>query len=103
MPLWLAPVQVMVLNVTDESADYARTVVEACIAQGVRAELDLRNEKIGFKIRQHSIARIPLIVICGQREVDSQTLSVRRHSGVQTSDVLIETLIGEIKASNIKT
>jgi threonyl-tRNA synthetase len=80
-PLWLAPVQVVVLNITDSQAEYAKEVVAALQAQGLRAESDLRNEKIGFKIRAHSMQRVPYLVIVGEKEMESRTVSLRTQKG----------------------
>ena len=80
-PLWLAPVQVVVLNITDSQAGYARDVATSLGSQGFRAETDLRNEKIGFKIREHSMQRVPYLVIVGEKELESQTISLRSQKG----------------------
>ncbi|AKQ33445.1 threonine--tRNA ligase [Candidatus Coxiella mudrowiae] len=77
LPLWLAPVQVVVMNITDRQADYVKEIVENLQNLGIRATSDLRNEKIGFKIREHTIARLPYQVIIGDREVADKTLTVR--------------------------
>ncbi len=80
-PLWLAPVQAVVMNITDNQADYAKKVVEYLRKQGLRVNLDLRNEKIGFKIREHTLQRIPYLLVAGDREVESNTVAVRTQSG----------------------
>ena len=81
LPTWLAPVQAVVMNITDKQADFARDSVEFLKNQGVRAEIDLRNEKVGFKIREHTLARVPYLLVAGDREVDSRSLAVRTRSG----------------------
>ena len=81
LPAWLAPVQVVVLNITDRQAEYARQVVEILKNQGLRVRLDLRNEKIGFKIRQHTIERVPYLLIVGDREAEDGTVAVRTRGG----------------------
>ena len=81
LPTWLAPTQVAVLNITDRQAGFAREVQETLINQGVRAELDLRNEKIGFKIREHTLQRVPYLAVVGDREAQSQTVAVRTRGG----------------------
>jgi threonyl-tRNA synthetase len=78
LPLWLAPVQVVVATITNESDDYAREVGRALGRAGVRYELDLGSEKIGYKVRQHSLAKVPLIVAVGRQEAERGTVSVRR-------------------------
>lgn len=80
-PLWLAPVQVSVLNITDSQAKYAREVVQVLEQQGLRAVVDLRNEKIGFKIREHSMQRVPYLIILGEKELESRTVSLRTQKG----------------------
>lgn len=81
LPLWLAPVQLKILTVTDQQKDYAQTVFEELKASGWRAELDGRNEKLGFKIREAQVAKIPYAVVIGDREVKDQTISLRRRGG----------------------
>jgi len=81
LPLWLAPVQLKILTVTDQQKDYAQTVFEELKASGWRAELDRRNEKLGFKIREAQVAKIPYAVVIGDREVNDQTISLRRRGG----------------------
>jgi len=81
LPPWLAPVQAVVLNITDRQADYACEVVEALTNQGFRVDPDLRNEKIGFKIREHTLQRVPYLLVVGDREVESGTVSVRTRGG----------------------
>ena len=80
-PLWLAPVQVVVLNITDSQAEYAKEVVQGLEQQGLRVVTDLRNEKIGFKIREHSMQRVPYLIILGEKELESRTVSLRTQKG----------------------
>lgn len=80
-PVWLAPVQVMVLNITDGQSGYVQEVTEALQNKGFRAENDLRNEKIGFKIREHTLLKIPYLVIVGDREREAQSVAVRTREG----------------------
>jgi len=77
-PLWLAPVQVVVTPITSEADDYATEVHKGLEAAGLRAELDLRNEKINYKVREHSVAKVPLIFVVGKREAENGTVSIRR-------------------------
>jgi threonyl-tRNA synthetase len=81
LPLWLAPVQAVVLNITDNQADYARKVEESLRNQGLRVKSDLRNEKIGFKIREHTIRRVPYLLVIGDREAEAGTVAVRTRGG----------------------
>jgi threonyl-tRNA synthetase len=80
-PLWLAPVQALVMNITDHQREYVSAVMAQLKAAGFRAEADLRNEKIGFKIREAEKAKVPFMLVAGDREVQSGTLSVRGRSG----------------------
>lgn len=80
-PTWLAPTQLMVMNITDRQAEYCQQVVKSLQNKGFRAEADLRNEKIGFKIREHTIQRIPYLLVAGDKEVEANTLAIRDRSG----------------------
>ncbi len=80
-PAWLAPVQAVVLNITDAQADYVQEVTGKLKKAGIRATADLRNEKIGFKIREHTLARIPYLLVAGDREKAGLTLAVRTADG----------------------
>jgi len=77
-PLWFAPVQVVVATITSEADGYAEAVVDKLRAAGLRAEVDLRNEKINYKVREHSVAKVPVILVCGKREAEEGTVNVRR-------------------------
>ena len=77
-PLWFAPVQVVVATITQDADDYAGKVHRALIRAGLRAEIDLRNEKINYKVREHSLAKVPVILVCGKREAEEGTVNVRR-------------------------
>jgi threonyl-tRNA synthetase len=85
LPFWLAPRQVVVASITSEADDYVHEVVEKLTALGIRAEADTRNEKINYKVREHSVGKVPVILACGMREVEERTLSVRRLGEKQTS------------------
>ncbi len=92
MPPWLAPVQAVVLNITDRQADYAREVEQALKERGFRAEADLRNEKIGYKIREHTLLKVPYMVVIGDRELDSGTVAVRQRDGTDLGSMSLEDL-----------
>lgn len=81
LPVWLAPTQVVVATITSDADDYAREVVEALTKLGMRAELDLRNEKINYKIREHSLAKVPVIAVVGRKEAETRQLALRRLGG----------------------
>ncbi len=84
LPFWLAPRQVVVASITSDADDYVLEVVETLKAAGVRAEADIRNEKINYKVREHSVGKVPVILAVGHREVDERTVSVRRLGEKQT-------------------
>ena len=81
LPLWLSPTQVVVASITDEANDYAQKVKEQLAEAGLRAELDLRNEKISYKVREHSVTKIPVILVVGKREAEESTVAIRRLGG----------------------
>jgi threonyl-tRNA synthetase len=87
LPLWLAPQQVKVLTITSDADDYADEIVAALRAAGLRASADLRNEKISFKVREHSVAKVPVQFAVGQREVENRTVAIRR-LGFKKQEVL---------------
>ncbi len=99
-PLWLAPRQVVVMNITDRQADYVSGVAETLKNQGFRASADLRNEKIGFKIREHTLQRVPYLLVAGDKEVESGMVAVRTRSGedlgVMSLDALTDRLAKEV-------
>jgi threonyl-tRNA synthetase len=78
LPLWLAPTQAVVATIVSDADDYASQVVQKLRAAGLRAELDARNEKINYKVREHSLAKVPLLLVVGKREADEGTVAVRR-------------------------
>ncbi len=81
LPTWLAPVQAVVLNISEKQAIYATEAADFLKNQGLRAEIDLRNEKVGYKIRDHTLKRVPYLLVAGDREVESRSLAVRTRSG----------------------
>ena len=92
LPLWLAPIQAVVLNITDNQADYAKKVEQTLRNQGLRVKSDLRNEKIGFKIREHTIQRVPYLLVVGDREAESDTVAVRTRSGKDLGGLSLQAL-----------
>ena len=90
LPLWLAPVQAVVMNITDDQAEFVTEVEKTLKKQGFRVESDLRNEKIGFKIREHTIQRIPYILVVGNREVEGGAVSVRTQKGEDLGSMTVE-------------
>ncbi len=80
-PLWLAPTQAVVMNITDKQADFVQDATKQLLDAGIRAVSDLRNEKIGFKIREHTMQRVPYLLVVGDREVETQSVAMRTRSG----------------------
>nr|WP_314625740.1 threonine--tRNA ligase [uncultured Noviherbaspirillum sp.] len=93
LPLWLAPVQIVVLNISDAQADYAREVTQALKKQGFRVNTDLRNEKITYKIREHSVQKLPYIVVVGDKERDANTVAVRARGNVDLGSMPVDALV----------
>ena len=98
MPLWLAPVQGVLLNITDAQADHAAFVAKSLQNQGFRIELDLRNEKIGYKIREHTLARVPFLLVVGDREKEQGTVSVRTRAGEDLGSMTPEMFAARLTA-----
>ncbi len=96
-PLWLSPVQVVVLNITDRHAEYASKIMLDLEKQGIRAKIDLRNEKIGFKIREHSMQRVPYLVIIGDKELEEQRITVRTQKGDDLGSLAIRDFTERLK------
>ena len=101
-PLWLAPVQAVIMNITDKQGEYGKKVEEILNKQGIRASVDLRNEKIGFKIREHTLKRVPYLLVIGDKELETNSVAVRTRSGedlgVMSIDDLATRLTTEIVA-----
>jgi threonyl-tRNA synthetase len=100
LPLWLAPTQVKVLTITSDADDFAAEVVAELNARGFRAEADLRNEKISYKVREHSVAKVPVLLAVGQREVENRSVAMRRLGSKQQKvlplDEALDTLETEV-------
>ncbi|MBL0512010.1 MULTISPECIES: threonine--tRNA ligase [Aeromonas] len=92
-PTWLAPTQAVVMNITDNQAEYAVKVAKALNDAGLRAKADLRNEKIGFKIREHTLKRVPFMLVCGDKEVEAGKIAVRTRKGADLGTYPVEELI----------
>ena len=101
LPLWLAPVQIAVVNISEAQAEYAKNVAQNLKKQGFRVHLDLRNEKITYKIREHSVQKLPYIIVIGDKERDANTVAVRARGnvdlGVMPVDVLVERLNSDLE------
>ena len=96
-PLWLAPVQIMVATITSEADDYAKEVLEAARAKGLRAEVDLRNEKITYKVREHSLVKKPVLLVVGKKEAAERAVSIRRLGSNETRSVPLEAALAALR------
>jgi len=101
LPTWLAPVQVAVLNISESQAEYAKSVAENLKKQGFRVHTDLRNEKITYKIREHSMQKLPYIIVVGDKERDANTVAVRTRGnldlGVMTQEAFLDRLKNDLE------
>ena len=100
-PAWLAPVQAIVMNITDSQADYVQKVVKQLSDAGLRVKADLRNEKVGFKIREHTLRRVPYMLVCGDKEIAEGKVAVRTRKGADLGTFTIEEF-AEILKSQVK-
>jgi threonyl-tRNA synthetase len=98
LPVWLAPVQAVVMNITDAQADYARNVAAALRSQGFRVDTDLRNEKVGYKVRAQTLEKIPYLLIVGDREVEAGRVAVRRRDGTDLGSMEPAALAENLRA-----
>ena len=99
LPLWLAPVQAVVATITNEADDYAHTVADLLAALGVRVERDVRNEKIGYKVREHTLAKVPLLLVVGGRERAERTVAVRTLGGAGRQEtVALDALVAKLQS-----
>ncbi|MEH6477199.1 MAG: His/Gly/Thr/Pro-type tRNA ligase C-terminal domain-containing protein, partial [Sneathiella sp.] len=100
-PLWLAPKQVVVATITDDADDYAQKVLKEVEKRGLRVSLDVRNEKINYKVREHSLAKVPALLVAGRKEAEEGTISVRRlgekHTKVMSLEDALDALVAEAK------
>ena len=105
-PTWLAPIQVVVMNITDAQADYVKAVTEKMLKSGLRVKTDLRNEKISYKIREHTLMHIPYMVVCGAKEVESDVITLRTRKGVDLGqmrlDDFISRVLNEVETRSLK-
>jgi threonyl-tRNA synthetase len=98
MPLWLAPVQTVVMNISEHQADYAKSVAESLRKAGLRVFADLRNEKISYKIREHSLHKLPYQVVVGDKEKAASEVAVRSRKGEDLGRMSAEVFISRLKA-----
>jgi threonyl-tRNA synthetase len=99
LPTWLAPVQAVVATITSEADDYGHEVAARFKQAGIRVETDLRNEKINYKVREHSVGKVPVILAIGMKEVEERTVSVRRLGETQTATMTLDAIVAELTAA----
>jgi threonyl-tRNA synthetase len=97
LPMWLAPVQIAVLNISESQAEYAQAVAQNLKKQGFRVTLDLRNEKITYKIREHSVQKLPYIVVIGDKERDANTVAVRARGNIDLGTMPVDALVERLQ------
>jgi threonyl-tRNA synthetase len=102
-PLWLTPVQAVILPITDAQNEYAQSVVDQLKKIGFRVELDQRNEKIGYKIREHEVKKVPYMIVIGEKEKQSNTVSVRQHKKGDLGSMTVEAIIAKLTSENTIT
>jgi len=100
-PLWLAPVQVMVMNISERQADYAQKVTRALREAGIRAVSDLSNNKITYKIREHSLQKLPYLVVVGDKEMETGAVSVRARGNQDLGQFGLDDLMARLKAETL--
>jgi threonyl-tRNA synthetase len=98
LPLWLAPTQVVVATITSDADPYAEEVVQKLVAAGIRATADVRNEKINYKVREHSVAKVPLMFVAGRREAEETTVSIRRLGSKDQAVVTLDDALADVVA-----
>jgi threonyl-tRNA synthetase len=101
-PAWLAPIQAMVMNITDAQAEYVEHVRKTLMNQGLRVAADLRNEKIGYKIREHTLQRVPYLLVVGDREKENGVVSVRTRAGEDLGNMSIADFAARIAAERVR-
>ena len=100
LPFWLSPIQAIVLPVSEEFDDYARKVFEQYSNAGINTTIDLKNHKLNYKIREHSLAKVPLLLICGKKEVDSNSITIRKLGTEKQETMKLDKAIKYISSLN---
>lgn len=100
-PVWLSPTQVIIMNITDEQEPYVKALQEEMINEGLRVDIDTRNEKLSLKIRDGAVRKVPYLIIVGKKEMASETVSVRVRDGGELKDVTIKDFIARVKEENL--
>jgi threonyl-tRNA synthetase len=100
LPLWLAPLQAVVLPIASEFDNYAKKIFEQFIKAGINTEVDLKNKKINYKIREHSLAKVPLLLICGEKEVKNKSITIRKLGSEKQETLPLTEAIKNISKKN---
>ena len=100
LPLWLAPLQAVVLPIASEFDNYAKKIFEECIKAGINTEVDLKNQKINYKIREHSLSKVPLLLICGEKEVKNNSITIRKLGSEKQETLMADQAIKSISQKN---
>ena len=100
LPFWLSPSQAVVCPIAEENNEYVNKLFEDLFKEGIKCEVDLRNEKINYKIREHSLAKVPVIIVCGKKEVAENTVTIRRLGSEKQETIKREDLIKNMLQAN---
>ena len=100
LPFWLNPTQVVVLPISEEHNKYAKKIFEEIFKEGINCEVDLRNQKINYKIREHSLAKVPLLFICGDKEIKGKSVTIRKLGSEKQEKIKLDKAISKIKLLN---
>tara|TARA_E500000331_G_C17192460_1_gene685547 strand:+ start:34 stop:1110 length:1077 start_codon:yes stop_codon:yes gene_type:complete len=100
LPLWLSPLQVMVLPISEDNNNYAKKVFEELFKEGIKCEVDLKNQKINYKIREHSLAKVPILLICGKKETTDKSVSIRKLGSEEQETMKSSKFLKEILNAN---
>ena len=100
LPLWLAPLQAVVLPIASEFDNYAKEIFEQCMKAGINTEVDLKNQKINYKIREYSLSKVPLLLICGQKEVNNKSVTIRKLGSEKQETLPLNQAIRQISQKN---
>ena len=100
LPFWLSPAQAVVCTIAEENNDYVKKLFKDLFKEGIKCDMDLRNEKINYKVREHSLAKVPLIIVCGKKEVEENTVTIRKLGSDKQETIKREDLIKNMLASN---
>ena len=100
LPLWLAPTQVIVIPIASEFDNYAKKIFEQCVKAGINTEVDLKNQKINYKIREHSLSKVPLLLICGAKEAKDNSVTIRKLGSEKQETLSLNLAIEQISKKN---